>query len=332
MPRNVSFVPAAQVGRVQLDADNRLTRLSAARKKELTGALNAMDAQAQQQIMLSFVNQNIKHLDDTVPLMTRIGVYVVMFSQIESRIRAMYRQRHAVIYDLPAPQPSNEDDDDAQISPYVETDDVRRVETTDLNRVAAVLRKYDDIDKDTSKEITEFINIRNKMIHQALYRFDAFKTDIMPALLELYHHVVRVRARLNTRLKRERTLYPAKDRVQATVRQRLSDIPTNASVTRLDIFTRLGGSPDLSMPIIARNPLFLVIQSEVNAGLQVILKNEAEYNDLCDEVVHSQQPYVVFQKQIGGHQQTVKRLGEGIIESAERDTNGRYKFLNIRLV
>jgi hypothetical protein len=325
------FKPAAQVGRTQLDAHKRLTLLSDTRKHELTGALNPMDEQARKQKMLSFVNESILKLDDNSLLMTRIGAYVVMFSQIESRIRAMYRQRHAMIYDLPAPLPTADDDEDDTVTVN------GRVETIDLKRAAMILRRYEDIDEDSMTEINLFIDIRNKMIHQALYRFDAFRSDILPVLDKLYDHMVRLRARLTTRLTNERRLYPSSDAVQAAVRKRLSHIALHSDVTRGDIFTRVGGSQVLHVPILANQPLYLVAKPSKQTNsrspdiVQVQVTDELWQTDLLRDIIAAPIQYVVFQKQTGSHVQAVRRVGEGIIVSAEFDTHGQYKLLNVQL-
>jgi hypothetical protein len=329
MPRRISFTTADKVGKIRLDPTLRLTLLSDERKHELTGHLNPLDEQARQQQMLSFVNGSILKLDDGALLLTRIGAYVVLFAQIESRIRAMYRQRHAMMYGLPAPTTSEEDSEDADTS-VAHLD--QRVETIDLKRVSLMLYKYEDMDKETVTEVLDCIEIRNKLIHQALYRTAAYKIDLLPILYELFNHLVRVRNRMTTRLNKERSLYPDTQHVQAVVRQRLADIPIGQSILRTELFARLAGSIDLNVPVTAGQPLYLVAKpAQQNSELSVTVAEEQSHHDLWHTMMASQQPYVVFQKQRGTHVESVIRLGEGLITRAEYTPYGHPKTLYLRL-
>lgn len=329
MPKSISFITAHKVGKTRLDATLRLTLLSDARKHELTGHLNPLDEHARQQQMLSFVNNSILKLDDEALLLTRIGAYVVLFAQIESRIRAMYRQRHAMMYGLPAPTTTEEENDEADTST---TPLDQRVETIDLKRAALMLYKYEDMDKETVTEVLECIEIRNKLIHQALYRTVAYKIDLLPILYALYNHLVRVRARMTTRLHKERSLYPAAQHVQAVVRQRLADIPIGQSTPRTELFARLAGSIDLNVPVTAGQPLYLVAKPAQQGGeLSVAVAEEQSYHDLWHTMIAAQHPYVVFQKKFGTHVPEVMRLGEGLITRAEYTSYGHPKTLYLRL-
>ncbi len=104
MARSIQFSVAAEVGQRQLHPQHRISQLASNRQAALMGDINPMSEQARKQAMLSFVHQHIETLDNTAPLLSRIGAYVLLFSQIENRLRAMYRQRHAMMYGLPAPQ------------------------------------------------------------------------------------------------------------------------------------------------------------------------------------------------------------------------------------
>lgn len=328
MPKSPRFKEANQVGRVQLPATPRLSTLSDERQHALTGPLNPLHEQARQQLVLSFITNNINKLDDDAPLLTRIGAYVVMFSQIESRVRAMYRQRYAMMHGLPAPQTSADDDDSSTADAAL----IPRVETTDLQRAVLTLYRYDDIDADTTKELLQCIAIRNKMVHQALYRLPAFQTDILPALFNLYQHMVRVRARLTTRLKNERDLYTDATAVQAVVRQQLADIPVGHVIPRHQLFMRLAGSQVLHVPVVAGQPLYLVARpSSATALVDVQISEEVGMHDLWHAIVQSRQNYVVFQKQTGTHQMAVRRLGEGLIVDAQTDQSGRYTTLRVQM-
>jgi hypothetical protein len=185
MPRRITFTTADKVGEVQLHTAQRLSLLSDERKRQLFGSLNPMTEQARQQAMISFISKNIAGMTDSSLLLTRVGAYVFLFSQIENRLRAMYRQRYALMMDMPAPK-SNEDQNGQELD--------EKIETFDLKKALLLLRDYEDIDADTTTELLLCIEMRNKLIHQALYRTDAFAADVIPALLELYHHMVRVRA------------------------------------------------------------------------------------------------------------------------------------------
>lgn len=324
MPKRISFTTADKVGNIPLNPTHRLTLLSDERKHEMVGPLNPMNEQARQQKMHSFIGADIKNIDDSSLLMTRIGAYVFLFSQIENRVRAMYRQRFALMMGKPAPTTTDEDN-------YEPLDE--KVEKHDLKKAALLLRNYEDIDTDLAEELVLFTEVRNKLVHQTLYRTEAFKADAIQALIELYTHLVRVRARLTTRLKKERKLYDAPSTVQSIVRHQLADIPFHKLIPRNDIFERTGVSPTVNVPIIAGQPLYLVAKtSKKHEPLQVSIADEAEHHTLWDTIIQSKTPYVLLHKHNKGHDQMVKRIGEGVVTSAEYDSKGKYKLLNIQLI
>ena len=321
----IRFSVAAEVGRLQLHPQRRISLLGASRTAALTGDINPMTEQSRKQAMLSFVHQHIETLDHTAPLLARIGAYVLLFSQIENRLRAMYRQRHAMMHGLPAPQTI----DTASASVGLD----ERVETLDLQRVMVMLRDYEDIDADTATELQLFIQIRNKTVHQAVYRTNAFHTDIIPALLELYNHLVRVRARMTTRLKKERQLYDDTTQLPQQIRQRIAHIPHNAVITRDELFACLAGSTSLHVPIVAGQPLYLVAKhAPKSKSLFVNVTEELSQHTLWKAIVASTQPYVIFQKQYGTSASLVQRIGEGQIVGVVNDNQGKIKQLAVELL
>lgn len=325
MARSIQFSVAAEVGQRQLHPQHRISQLSLSRQVALMGDINPMSEQARKQAMLSFVHQHIETLDNTAPLLSRIGAYVLLFSQIENRLRAMYRQRHAMMHGLPAPQTTQASPDNAGLND--------RVETLELQRVMAILRDYEDIDADTANELQLFIQIRNKTVHQALYRTNAFQPDIIPALLELYNHMVRVRARLTTRLKKERQLYNDPTQVQQQIRQRIDHIQPHAVITREDLFGCLAGSTSLHVPVVAGQPLYLVAKhAPKSKSLVVNVTEESSQHNMWNAIVEASQPYVIFQKQYRTSASLVQRLGDGHIVSVVHDNQGKIKQLNVELV
>lgn len=322
MPRRITFTTADKVGEVQLHTEHRLSLLSDDRKRQLIGSLNPMSEQARQQAMISFINKNIAGITDSSLLLTRVGAYVFLFSQIENRLRAMYRQRYALMMDMPVPK-STEDQNGQELD--------EKIETFDLKKALLLLRDYEDIDANTTTELLLCIEMRNKLIHQALYRTDAFASDVIPALIELYNHMVRVRARLTTRIKNERKLYEPTT-VQDTVRQLLADIPMHVNIDRLNVFVRTGGSPTVHVPMMHKQPLYLVAKAHKHPSpVQVNVLDENGHHNIWSKLVGNKVPYIIFKKYSEGNISKIRRIGEGMIESAEFDNSGRCKLLNINM-
>lgn len=312
---------AHQRGRTALP-QHRISTLDAGRMQELTGNIDPMLIQRREYAVQKMIKESIQALTDDSSVLTRIGAYTYLFSQIENRLRSMYRQRYAVMMGKSAPRPVAEN-----LDPASETLLDPTIETHDLLKVIKRLREYDDIDEETTQDAVALTTIRNKLIHQAVYRIDAFRADLLTPLIEMYVHMVRVRNRMSARVRKDRKLYFADTLGAVTVRT--SHLAIGDSITREALFALLGGSVSLVAPIVNRQPLFLVVQPNAKLDtLTVSLSEEIIHLPLWQEIVNANRTYLIFMKKKGTHVATVKLLGTGRISALNQDQ----KTLTIELV
>jgi hypothetical protein len=295
---------------------NRLSGLEHERWLELTGDIDPMDVQKREIMVQHVIKNSIFELESGSPLLSRIGAYTFLFSQIESRVRAMYRQRYAVMIGGEMPKPVDEDDELES-----EPNNYSAIDSYEFAKAVMRLKEYDDIDSETVKDLQKFTSIRNKMIHQAVYRLSAFKPDIFVYLADLYDHMVRVRNRMTTRVKKDRKLFF--DNTQDAIRNLTTDIAVNERVTRERLFERLGGSVTLSVPIVNMQPLYIVAKPYIlSTPIQVTLGDEYSTHTLWNKVLIKDTKYLVFRKVPFTSDATVEKLGYGTVVPS--NANGEY--------
>jgi hypothetical protein len=301
---------------------HRISQIDAERMQELTGNINPMLLQRSEPAVREIIKQYIKALTDDCSVLTRIGAYTYLFSQIENRLRSMYRQRYAVMMGKRVPRPAAEN-----LDPTSETLLDPTIETHDLLKVIKRLREYDDIAEETAQDAVALTTIRNKLIHQAVYRIDAFRVDLLPPLIEMYVHMVRVRKGMSARVKKDRKLYFAD--TQGAVTARTSHLSIGETISREALFALLGGSVSLVAPIVNRQPLYFVVRHEKNLDtLTVSLGEEMGHHPLWQEIIKANRTYRIFKKKLVGHVAAVTFLGIGRISELNQDQ----KTLTIELV
>lgn len=110
-----------------------------------------------------------------------LGAYVIAYSLLEDRLRAMYvvaqRDVHKVII--------NEEDIKA---PYA--------------RLVGYLKKNNHLDKELAKKLHKANDNRNKLLHDAMWHIDAIVEDDIKKLKELKNEVAKVVDKLKREVKR----------------------------------------------------------------------------------------------------------------------------------
>jgi hypothetical protein len=239
-------------------------------------ALNARARGAQTEALLSV----IRALDDSATVLERMGATLLLCSMVEGRVRALYRQRHALQHGLPAPSIETEEHEYLAAQSNGRTLSNGRHETYDLAKVITILEGYGDIGTLTAQELQEFTKYRNPLVHDAIYRVDQFKLPFIHALLLLYADLTLVRQRLTTRLKNERAVFHEEESVTAAMTKRMAQIPIHTFVPA-DVFCAYTGATGaLKAPISNNVPRLFVVTVSAGIAKARISETESGYHDL----------------------------------------------------
>lgn len=239
-------------------------------------AINARARGVQTEGLLSV----IRALDDSATVLERLGATLLLCSMVEGRVRALYRQRHALLYGLPAPSMETEEHEYHAAQAHGKTLTNGRYETYDLAKVINILEGYGDVDALTAKELQEFTRYRNPLVHDAIYRIDQFQLPFIHALLLLYADLTLIRQRLATRLKHERTVFHNDTSVTAAMNKRFAQIPIHTFIPADNFCAYTGATGALKAPISNNVPRLFVVTVTAGIAKARISETESGYHDL----------------------------------------------------
>lgn len=258
-----------------------------------------------------FNNNPITHASSQLE---RMGAMLLACSFVEGRIRAAYRDRHAIITDIEFSNAQTESDAFASAHKKRRLLTPNTIATDPLYPQVVALRRYNDIDDDLFEELHRFTKIRNAIAHDAMYRLKAFDADIVNAVQSLVEVTVKMRDHVKTRTRNERK-YHGIDPYAAPY---FATLTVGHSYTREELFHAVAGSLSLCVPISHNRPLYVVTQS--NALLIKVERSELNMHKLWEKIVHPASPHIpIFQKTSRGGE--VVYRGYGRITHQDRATN-----------
>lgn len=244
----------------------------------------------------------------------RMGAMLLACSFVEGRIRAAYRDRHAIITDIEFSNAQTESDAFVMARTKPRLLSHSTIATDPLYPQVVALRRYNDIDDDVFEELHRFTKIRNAIAHDAMYRLKAFDADIVNAVQSLVDVTVKMRNHVKTRTRNERKHHSA----DPYAAQYFSTLTVGHAYTREELFRAVAGSLSLCVPISHNRPLYVVTQS--NALHIKVEKSELSMHKLWGEIVHPTSPHIpVFQKTSFGGK--VVYRGYGRITHQDRATS-----------
>jgi hypothetical protein len=236
----------------------------------------------------------IAQLSDAHSVLERMGAMLLLSSFIEGRIRAMYRERHAIMYDKPRPTSADE------AREYAEAAEEGRIirnsvlDKDSLFRQLCQLRYYEDIDENTFRELKLFTEVRNAMVHDAMYRVDAFSADLIHALLPMVPHLNNQRQNVRNRAIKERTLHESSPYRE----DYFTTLPIGTRIKRDTLFCQVAGSPSntICAPICFGRPLYVIAQRGNGQPQAKFDKEELGTHDLWPSFIDQQVWLPIFRK------------------------------------
>jgi hypothetical protein len=167
----------------------------------------------------------------------------------------------------------------------------------------------------TVQELKHFTEVRNAMVHDAMYRVASFQIEVIHALLPLVSHLTNNRQNVRNRTKKERELHansPHRADFFAT-------LPVGTRLTRDELFRSVAGSPSgtICAPMSFDRPLYVVAQGGQGAPRVKIDKEEWYTHNLWDSFINVDVHMPVFRKVNALNVQgpTVEYLGHGRLHS-----------------
>lgn len=126
-------------------------------------------------------------------MLARMGATMLICSFIENRLRAMYRQRMAVINGI---QPLTAAEEAAIYEDLPNNPDNKyklKRDVTEAMRIANFLLWSHDVDLHTFHLLEQFTKVRNALVHDAMFRSAYFSDEVLQFLRRLYSHMQNMR-------------------------------------------------------------------------------------------------------------------------------------------
>jgi hypothetical protein len=319
-------------------------KLSQATLNEITGVVKTVDTkqvyvdidpamQHLKQIIPPVPNPDAEEVPSEIPvfahdsMLARMGSVMLLCSLIENRLRAMYRQRMAVINGTRTLTAAEE----AEIYENLPNNpDAKRLnrDVTEALRIATFLLWCHDVDIHTYHLLEQFTKVRNALIHDAMFRSARFTDDVLRFLQRLYTHMQNMRNKMINRLPVERQLYADDGQCDARIAAQLDGIVVGARLTRDELYQRLAGSTRLRTPMVNRRFMYVVVPVGASTT-SVYLKKPVKLLEKWDE---SPAPWLVptpvFREIDTQH--NLEFCGYGTVYDLEYD-NKVFKGLSVRL-
>ena len=320
MSPRTPFKPAAQ--RIQTLPEFPLTALGETAIKAMTARPPRLAQGQQFHIQVQSYLAQIAALSDDHSVLARMGAMLLLSSYIEGRIRAMYRDRHALMHGHAKPSAADEAREFAEAADAGMLVRSTQLDKDPLFRQLCQLRYYEDLDAHTFQELKHFTEIRNAMVHDAMYRVDAFQTALIHGLLPMVSHLTNMRQNVRTRIDKERklhTTHPYRADYFAT-------LPVGTCLTREALFAQVAGSPSSTIcaPMSFARPLYVVARKNP-AGIQAKFgKEELGAHELWRTFVdHSDVALPIFVRVnvTDGSSATVQYLGYGCLVTRHQQSD-----------
>lgn len=217
-------------------------------------------------------------------MLARMGAFMLYCSLIENRLRAMYRQRMAVINGTQTLTAAEE----AEIYENLTNNSLNKHklkrDVTEAQRIATFLLWSHDVDLHTFHLLEQFTKVRNALVHDAMFRSAYFDNEILKFLRRIYTHMQNMRAKMNNRLPHERALYADDTMRAARIVERLQGLTLGASISRDDVYLRLAGSTRLDTPMVNRRFCYIIAPAtERSTTWSIHLKQPVKLLDRWDD-------------------------------------------------
>lgn len=191
-------------------------------------------------------------------MLARMGAVMLYCSLIENRLRAMYRQRMAVINGAQTLTAAEEAELYENLPNNPEHKHKLKRDVTEAQRIATFLLWSHDIDLHTFHLLEQFTKVRNALVHDAMFRSTYFDNELIWFLRRVYTHMQNMRTKMNGRLPYERELYADDLLRDARIVARLEGLSLGARIYRDNLYQRLAGSTRLDTPMVNRRFCYLV--------------------------------------------------------------------------
>lgn len=253
-------------------------------------------------------------------MLARMGATMLLCSLIENRLRAMYRQRMAVINGT---QPLTAAEEAAIYEDLPNNPDNKyklKRDVTEAMRIANFLLWSHDVDLHTFRLLEQFTRVRNALVHDAMFRSAYFSDDVLQFLRRLYSHMQNMRIKMNTRLPLERALYADDALRRKRIEERLADLPLGAQIARDALYQRLAGSSRLETPMVNRCFCYIVAPATERSDTWTIqLEHPVKLLDKWnDNPAPWSAPTPLFRKILNN--QLVEFCGYGVVTEITADT------------
>lgn len=282
------------IDRMLVVPEYRLSELASERIEQIKSRPPRVANGPEYHIEVSAYLQEMAQITDEHSVLERMGAMLLLSSYIEGRIRAMYRERYAIMHGTPRPSAA---DEAREFAAAAEEGRILRNTTLDKDpvyRQLCQLRYYEDIDSNTFKELKIFTEVRNAMVHDAMYRIDAFSADIIHALLPMVQHLANTRQNVRYRTKKEREFHEHSPyRVDY-----FTSLAIGMRLKRDALFRDVAGSPSntISAPLSFGRPLYVIAQSGKGLPQIKIDKEELGTHDLWSNFIDQGIWLPVFRK------------------------------------
>jgi hypothetical protein len=196
------------------------------------------------------------------------------------------------------------------------------LEKDSLYRQICHLRYYDDIDADTYDEMILFTEVRNALVHNAMYLIEAFQVDVIHALVPMIDHLRNMRNKVKSRVAKERELHG-----QSPFRaDYFGALSVGQRLKRDELFTHVAGSPSKSIaaPMSFGRPLYVIAQGGKGAPQVKIGKEELETHDVWEDIFAAAHQLPVFRKVnvTDGTSAEVEYVGRGVLVKHSASRSG----------
>jgi hypothetical protein len=320
-------------------------KLSQATFDEITGVVKTVDTKH----VYDDLNPAIQHLKQIIPpalnaeeddavlgemsvvahdnMLARMGGVMLLCSLIENRLRAMYRQRMAVVNGTHTLTAAEEAEIYENLPNNPDAYKLKR-DVTEALRIATFLFWCHDVDIHTFHLLEQFTKVRNALIHDAMFRSARFTDDVLRFLYGLYTHMQNMRTKMHKRVPRERQLYAEDGQRDARIAAQLEGIAVGAQLTRDEVYRRLAGSVRFRTPMVHRRFVYVVVPLSATQTGRVKLDVPAKLLDAWNDVSAPWlTPTPVFREVTTKH--TVEFCGYGTVYNLEYD-NKVFKGLSVR--
>ncbi len=285
--RIIGVVKTVDTSAVYVDLESAMKQI-----RQIVPSEQTIEDDAMQDDALTFASDS---------MLARMGAVMLLCSLIENRLRAMYRQRMAVINGT---QPLTAAEE-AEIYEVIQNDPQQKYklkrDVTEALRICRFLLWSHDVDVHTFHLLEQFTKVRNALVHDAMFRSAHFSDGVLGFLRRLYSHMQNMRNKMTRRLASERALYADDGLYAQRIALQLDGVVRGASLSRLEVYQRLAGSIRFDMPMVNRRFCYVVAPVQaIGAEGMVMLENPVKLLDDWQGVIGEHtMPVPLFQRVSG---------------------------------